>query len=60
MQIAIVTDMGEVFACVDDVEQYDLSKNMARGAIADSIAMEIARIFENEDTSAREGEGRIK
>ncbi len=48
MKLAIITDSGTVFEVIDGLEEYDLSKPLARSHVADEIRDEIERILKYE------------
>lgn len=45
MKLQILYENGEVETIVDDIEQYDLSKPIARSMICDDIKRELDRTF---------------
>ncbi|KKL73509.1 hypothetical protein LCGC14_2074210, partial [marine sediment metagenome] len=48
MKLAIVLDSGEMFTFLDDLEQYDLTKQMPADAVIMDIIAELKRIAEHE------------
>ena len=47
MKLAIITDEGEVVIVMDDLQDYNLDKMMARVEVADQIQLALQALKEN-------------
>ena len=48
MKLAIVLESGDMFTFIDDLEQYDLTKQMAADSVIMDIIAELKRIAKYE------------